>query len=214
MVYTIVFPEIDRISSINGGCMSQEEFRKQVVDAMNTTTETAIISQPTQNRLIDYQDDALLHAFPLQFPYGVGLPPDPSSNWTDSKNVAASKLAYLQHLQHMRIRHLHHGDFILVLHNNYKRQRGVLITYLDAKNKMGNDSFAEHVAEMGLAQLQNAITRTQAGFNVSDCISTREFLKSIDAVCKSMGRQISAPENACRYGTFWYGCGFFDCYTR
>jgi len=120
MEYTIVFPETDRISAINGGCMSQEEFRRQVVDAMDTTTETAIISRPTQNRLIDYQGDALLRAFPLQFPYGVGLPPDTSSNWTDSNNVAVSKLAYLQHLQHMSIHHFDCGNFILVLHNMYE----------------------------------------------------------------------------------------------
>jgi hypothetical protein len=41
MEYTVVFPETDRISAINGGCMSQEEFRRQVVNAMDTTTESA-----------------------------------------------------------------------------------------------------------------------------------------------------------------------------
>jgi hypothetical protein len=31
MEYTIVFPERDRISSLNGGFMSQEEFRKKLL---------------------------------------------------------------------------------------------------------------------------------------------------------------------------------------
>jgi hypothetical protein len=72
----------------------------------------------------------------------------------------------------MSISHFHRGDFILVLHNMYERQRAVLVAYLRAKNTMGNDSFAKHVAGMGLAQLQNAITRTQAGLNVPDRITT------------------------------------------
>jgi translation elongation factor EF-4 len=72
MEYTVIFPETDRISSINGGCMSQEDFRKQVVDAMDTTTERMIVveSQPTQSWLINYQCDALLCAFPLQYLFG------------------------------------------------------------------------------------------------------------------------------------------------
>jgi len=43
MEYTVVFPGTDNFSSSNGGCMTQEEFRKEVIDAMDTTTETTII---------------------------------------------------------------------------------------------------------------------------------------------------------------------------
>jgi hypothetical protein len=219
--YTVVFPETDRISQTNGGCISQEQFRKQVIDAMDTTTETTMISRPTPNRLIDYQGDSLLRAFPLQFPYGVGLPPERTgSTRTDSKAIALSKLAYLQHLQHSSIAHFHRADFILVLHNMYERQRAVSVAYLRAKNTLlGNDSFAEHVAGMGVAQLQNAINRTQAGLNVTDRV-TREFLKSIDAVCKSMGHTNDAAKSArlkmladtVRFGTA--GRSFLDCNAR
>jgi hypothetical protein len=64
---------------------------------MDTMMETTIISRPTQNCLIDYQGDALLFVFPLQFLY------DASTNQADSKQAAISKLAYLQHLQHLSI---------------------------------------------------------------------------------------------------------------
>ena len=64
MEYTVVFPDTDRITSLNGGCMTKDELTKLVLNAMNTTTNTTVISQPTQNRLIDYQGDALLRAFP------------------------------------------------------------------------------------------------------------------------------------------------------
>jgi hypothetical protein len=94
---------------------------------MDTTTETMSISRPTQNCLIDYQGDALLCTFPLQFPYGVGSPPDASTNCSNLKQVAVSKLAYLQHLQHLSIWFFHWSDFILVLHNIYERQQAVSV---------------------------------------------------------------------------------------
>ena len=193
--YNVVFPETDRVSSTNGGCMTQVQFQKEVVDAMDTTTETTVISRPTTNRLIDYQGDALLRAFPLQFPYGVGLPPDTNSNRNDGKQIAMSKLEYLHHLQHLSIRHFHRGDFILVLHNMYERQRAVSVSFLRCKNNFRNDSLADHIAGMGLAQLQSAINRTHAGLPVTDRL-TKQFLNSIDAVCKSMGHTNEAAKSA------------------
>jgi hypothetical protein len=101
------------------------------------------MSRPTQHRLIDYQGDALLRAFPLQFPYGVGLPPERLTNRKDRKQCAVSKLSYLQHLQHLSIASFHRSDFILVLHNMYERQRAVSIAYLRCKNMVGDESLAE-----------------------------------------------------------------------
>ena len=77
----------------------------------------------------------------------------------------------------------------------YERQCAVSVSYLRAKNKMGDDCFAEHVAGMEVAQLQNAINRTNAGLNVQDRL-TKEFLKSIDAVSRSMGHTNEAAKSA------------------
>jgi hypothetical protein len=103
MEYTVVFPGTNSSSPTNGGCTNQQAFLMETIDAMDTTTETSIISQPTQHRLIDYEGDALLGAFPLQFLYGVGLPPERPYNGKDCKHDALSKLSYLQHLQHLSI---------------------------------------------------------------------------------------------------------------
>jgi hypothetical protein len=77
--YTVAFPNTDDITVSNGGCTSTDEFRRQVMDTMDTTTATTLVSRCTPNRLIDYRGDALLRAFPLQFPYGLGLPPKEKS---------------------------------------------------------------------------------------------------------------------------------------
>jgi hypothetical protein len=105
MEYTVVFPGTDQVLPTNGGYTTQEKFRKEVVDAMDRTSQTTVISRPTPNRLIDYKGDALLRAFPLQFPYGIGLPPQKKNNRNDSKEVAISKIDYLNHSSHQSIKH-------------------------------------------------------------------------------------------------------------
>ena len=195
MEYTVVFPETDNISTTNGGFASQAQFRDEVVDAMDKTSQTRIISRSTPNRLIDYQGDALLQAFPLQFPYGVGLPPETTSNHRHSKERALSNLQYLQHLQHQSIRHFHQADFILVLHNIYECRHAVSVSYLCCKNDFNGDSFGEHIAGMSLERFKNAIDRTHAGLEVDDPLA-RYFLTSVDAVCKSLGHTSEAAMRA------------------
>jgi hypothetical protein len=131
--YTVVFPETEKITATNGGYKTQAELKELLFSRLDARTDTSVVSRPTENRLVDYEGDTLLRAFPLQFPYGVGLPPEKGSGRSDSKAAATSKLDYLQHLQHMSIRHFHRSDFILVLHNMYKCQRAVSIAYLRAK---------------------------------------------------------------------------------
>ena len=77
--YTVVFPDTEEINATNGGHMSQEVFREEVLNAMDRSNSVTVISRPMQNRLKDYEGDALLRAFPLQFPYGFGLVPSNDS---------------------------------------------------------------------------------------------------------------------------------------
>jgi hypothetical protein len=57
MEYTIVVPDTDWITSLNGGCMTKDELIEQVFNHMQTTSDMAVISRPTQNWLIDFQGD-------------------------------------------------------------------------------------------------------------------------------------------------------------
>jgi hypothetical protein len=195
MEYTVVFPGTDSSSPTNGGCMNQQAFLMETIDAMDTTTKTSIISRPTQHWLIDYKGDALLHAFPFQFLYGVGLPLERPYNRKDHKHDAVSKLSYLQHLQHLSIRFFHRSDFILVLHNMYEKQRAVSVAFLWCKNNVGSDSMAEQFSEITVPQLQNVISQTQTGLPIADQ-NTRVFIGSVDAVCKSMGHTNDAAKSA------------------
>jgi hypothetical protein len=39
MEYTVVFPGTDSFSPTNGGCMNQQAFSMETINAMDTTTE-------------------------------------------------------------------------------------------------------------------------------------------------------------------------------
>jgi len=47
--YTVVFPGTEEINSTNGGNMSQEEFRREVIDSMDMSNTATVILRPTQN---------------------------------------------------------------------------------------------------------------------------------------------------------------------
>ena len=100
--YTVVFPSTDDIDSTNGGNMTQEAFKCQVIENMDRSNTISVHAQMTQNRLRDYEGDNLLHAFPLQFPYGLGrlLANEASSNNKCAMNV---QLNYISHLQRILI---------------------------------------------------------------------------------------------------------------
>ena len=171
--YTVVFPGTDEIDDTNGGNISQEEFRRDVIDSMDTSNTVTLVSRPTQNRLKDYEGDALLRAFPLQFPYGYGLAPKSTTKATTTQDEAKIKLDFLFHLQRLSICHMHRGDFILVLHNMYERQRAVSIAYLRCLHKVGDESIAEHFANLTVPQLQRAINRVQSNLSAQDCTTTQ-----------------------------------------
>jgi hypothetical protein len=77
----------------------------------------------------------------------------------------------------------------------YKRQRAVSVLYLRVIKQLGNDSFAEQIAEMSVTQLHTAINRAHAGLPIPDRLMNK-FLKSINAVCKSMGHTNDAAKSA------------------
>ena len=195
--YTVVFPGTEEINTTNGGHMSQEAFRREVIDSLDTSTSVTLVSQPTQNRIRDYEGNALIRAFPLQFPYGYGSAPHKAQTLlTDTnRNEEKIRLEYLFHLQWLSIRHMHRGDFILVLHNMYEKQKAVSIAYLRCLHREGDGTIAEHFASMTVAQLQNAMNRAQSYLPCQDRIAG-QLLRSIDAVCKNMAHTNDAAKSA------------------
>ena len=87
--YTVVFPGTEEINSTNGGHISQEAFRLEVIESLDTSNSLTLVSRPTQNRIKDYEGDSLMRAFPLQFPYGIGLTTQVEASSSDTNRNEA-----------------------------------------------------------------------------------------------------------------------------
>ena len=112
----VIFPDG---TASTGGCATKIEFEKAVSELKlkTPTSKPFVISKPTSEILRDYEDENLLRAFPLQFPYGYGSHND--------LNVNVSQNGYLIHLSKMSIPAFHTPEFVLVMHNMFERSRAL-----------------------------------------------------------------------------------------
>ena len=102
-----------------GGCTDGEEFTRAIAEirARCGGTVPYLTSRPSRKILRDYEDETLMRAFPLQFPYGEGYHEDFSIN--------ASQNGYLKHLLSLSIPAFHESCFVLTVHNIYERGRAL-----------------------------------------------------------------------------------------
>ena len=90
---------------------------------------------------------------------------------------------------------MHQGDFTLVLHNMFERHKAISLAYLRCMHNVGNDTVGEHFGNMTLTELERAIHQAQSNLPIQDQ-TAKQFLKSIDAVCKSMAHTNDAAKGA------------------
>ena len=190
--YTVVFPETEDVTTTNGGHMTQEEFKTKVIDSIDMSNQLTMVSKPTRTQLKDYEGNTLLMAFPLQFPYGYGAAP---VSTVTNKTSAGARIEYIRFIQELSIANMHRPDFVLVLHNMYERHQALNRSYLKCINRVGNKSAAEAFSDISVRGLQVAIASRNVNMTVRDPV-TRQFLNSIDAVCKSMGHTNNAAKAA------------------
>ena len=91
------------------GCATGAEFDKAVAEIKAKCGETMpyLVSRPSEKLLRDYEDENLMRAFPLQFPYGYGYHPD--------FNIKVSQNGCLKHLLSLSIPSFHEACSVLFL---------------------------------------------------------------------------------------------------
>ena len=69
---TAVFVDPHPPTANNGGHPTNNAMKCNELENLIDDQHSFLRSKPTRNILRDYEDDNLLRAFPLQFPFGVG----------------------------------------------------------------------------------------------------------------------------------------------
>ena len=137
--------------------------------------------KPTANPLHDYEDDNLMKAFPLQFPYGIGLPQD----FIGKQQSLASTLSHLLYLSPPAF---HEACFVLVVHNMYERGRALNGAFWRVMGKQEKCDISE-------TELNVAINRKKKGLPPLPGAATN-FLNSLHAVKKNMCHSNEAAMSA------------------
>ena len=177
---TVVFPD----GTVNtGGAQDGKSFEEALADMRAKCPDVPpyLESRPSRELLRDYEDDNLMKAFPLQFPYGTGLP-----RQLVRDNTCLS--ATLSHLLYLSIPSFQEACFSLVIHNMFERARALKGSIWRV---MGNHEVCDITEE----EVNAAILRQKRGSrNQND--PGEKFLKSIKCVQKNMAHSNEAAMTA------------------
>jgi hypothetical protein len=177
---TVIFPD----GTVNtGGQNNMDDMEKAIAElrAKAPNVTPYLSSRPTNKILRDYEDDNLMKAFPLQFPYGVGLPSDIMAD-------RSSHAATLSHLLYLSIPSFHESCFVLVVHNMWEKGRAL-------NGAVWRIMGTQDPCNVTEEELNAAIVRHKAklplGHGPGD-----QFLKSIHAVKKNLAHSNEAAMTA------------------
>ena len=164
------------------GASDGQEFEKAVADmkAKYGATMPFLTSRPSAKVLHDYEDETLMRAFPLQFPYGYGYHSD--------FNGKASENGYLKHLLSLSLPALHRSDFVLVVHNMFERSRALNGALWQVMGQGVKCDISEE-------ELNAAISRKLNGLPSVNGPGT-DFLQSVQCVTKRMAHSNGAAQAA------------------
>ena len=173
---TVVFPD----GSVNtGGSERGRTFEEVIAELQSISPGTIpyLCSRPAKEAIRDYEDDNLMRAFPLQFPYGIGL----------SEGLLREKVslpATLRHLLYLSIPAFHEACFVLVIHNMFERGRALNGSIWRV---MGRHELCRVTEE----ELNNAVKRKKQGLPPLKGPGDK-FLSSIHAVKKNLAHSNEA----------------------
>ena len=109
---TAVFVDPHPPTSNNGGHATNNAMKCNELENLINNENSTLRSKPTRNILKDYEDDNLLKAFPLQFPFGVG-------SYDDDVRVSS----FYEYLNDLSSPNFHVAEFTTIIHNMWERDR-------------------------------------------------------------------------------------------
>ena len=166
----VVFPDS---TMKTGGADSGAEFDLALAEirAKCARVTPFLASRPSQQLMRDYEDDNLMRAFPLQFPYGRG----PSQEVTPK----ISETGLLEHLLRLSIPSFHEAPFVLAAHNMWERSKaltGAVWRVMGGRER----------CDVTEGELNHAIARHCDGLP-PERGPAASFLDSVHSVKKNMG---------------------------
>ena len=192
--FQVYFPD-GTMSPLSGGQHSTEKFTKLVADAAEQGYDIEMQATLLQESVQDYQDDNLVNACLLQYPYGRGgihetrMQPDGSfRSSTDIKE-------YAQHICKLSPRQYHEELFVLTLYNMVAKQNMLRAASLRTRNKFTAESLSSNLSA---TDVNEAVQKKRRGFNYGSTAGSK-LLGVVDATTQAVPHTNEAARKARRY---------------
>jgi hypothetical protein len=191
VLMTVIFPDGSLPESINGGFGNQTTFAEAVKHRDLSQYQAELHSRPTKLYLEDYKGLNIIRAFPLQFPFGhSGLPEDTGTR---------TYINTLKHFLRLSLPAMHHGDFILVIHNIYARSIAFRSAMLRCQDTYKDATYGEAFANITPDGISRGVTQIRSGQRGGAPQGGRvvsRFFNSLEAACASMAHTNGASRVA------------------
>jgi hypothetical protein len=177
---TVVFPDG---TTHTGGLNNGVEFEKAIAEMRSKSpgVQPYLTSRPSSRALRDYQDDNLIKAFPLQFPYGIGLP----------QEFLGSRVPIwksLEHLLYLSQPSFHESCFVLVIHNMFERNRALTGAIWRVMGRQETCEVSEEEVNVAILRKKNGLPRQNG--------PGQRFLDSVHTVKKNLAHSNEAAMSA------------------
>ena len=174
----VVFPDS---SAKIGGQEDTEQMKKAIADLrckLQQGEEPFVVSRPSCQQRRDYQDDNLMRAFPLQFPYGHGF--------SDDEKEKCHQSDHLAHLSRLSIPAFHEAPFLVAAHNMFERQKALQGSIWQVMGRKQTCDLSEEDLNQAIRDHCNGTPSTNG--------PGKAFMSSLKAVKKNMAHTNQAAQ--------------------
>ena len=195
--FQVFFPD-GTVSSLYGGQQSADDFKELVASATQNGYDIELKADLCKEAVKDYQNDNLVNACLLQFPYGKGGLHEQRMKADGSYTTNTDIKDYARHLSKISLPQFHEQLFVLILYNIVTKQNMVRSASLRTRS---NITAARMAGELSPTQVQEAINRKRNG-NHSNTVGSQnigsQYLSAIDATSRAVPHTNEAAKYALR----------------
>lgn len=192
--FQVFFPD-GTVTNISAEQTNIEHIQKLVSEATQKAHSVSLQCNFSLKKVLDMQDNALVQACLLQFPYGNSGPYDfrldSNNNLTNNFDIQE----YIKHLSLISQPHFHHNLFVLILYNLQIKHTMIRTTFWKVRNKIDAATIA---TSLTLEDISNAIARKskKQKRNNKHNSNGSKFISCIDAIAGRIPHTNEAAKSA------------------
>lgn len=193
--FQIFFPD-GTVTNISAEQTNVTHIQELINKATETNNKIALQCNFSLKSVNETEDNALVQACLLQFPYGYGGPYDYRLNSNNTQCTNHFDIyQYIKHLSLISQPHFHHNLFVLILYNLHIKHTMVRNTFWRVRSKIDAATIA---TDLTLDDVKNAIAKKgrKTASKTNKNLKGSKFISCIDAIAGKIPHTNEAAKTA------------------